>query len=124
MVSKIPAALHDRLGDEGGFELLELLQTTGQYWSEQVLSTAAERFERQLSITAERFERRLTQEIAALRVEMAQGQALLRIEMHEGFARTRAELLRWSFLFWIGQVAAMAGLMAFMPFMLRALTGR
>lgn len=72
MVSRIPTALRDRLGDEGTFELLELLQTTGQHWSEQVLSTAAERFERQLSITAERFERRLTQEMAALRVEMAQ----------------------------------------------------
>ena len=29
-------------------------------------------------------------------------------------ADLRAELLRWSFLFWIGQVAAMAALLAFM----------
>ena len=118
MVSKIPAALHDRLGDEGGFELLELLQTTGQYWSEQVLSTAAERFERQLSITAERFERRLTQEIAALRVEIdvvVAGARPVAVGVGQGHVQSQ-ELER--------AVEAMAGLMAFMPFMLRALTGR
>jgi hypothetical protein len=26
----------------------------------------------------------------------------------------RSELLKWSFVFWVGQVAAMAGLLAFM----------
>ena len=26
----------------------------------------------------------------------------------------RVELLKWSFLFWVGQVAAMAGLLAYM----------
>ena len=67
-----------------------------------------------LSIAAERFERRLAQEIAGL--EMG-----LRKEMHEGFAairqemsNQRAELLKWSFAFWIGQLAAMCGLLAFM----------
>ena len=72
------------------------------------------RLEHVLSIAAERFERRLAQEIAGL--EMG-----LRKEMHEGFAairqemsNQRAELLKWSFAFWIGQLAAMCGLLAFM----------
>jgi hypothetical protein len=88
--------------------------------------------ERLLSLAAERFERRLAQEISGFRVEVArdfakvrveihEGDAGLRVEMHEGFASLRqaiggmrVELLKWSLLFWVGQVAAMAGLLAFM----------
>ena len=52
-----------------------------------------------LSVATERFGRVVAEESAKLRVELA------------GF---RAEILKWSFLFWIGQVAAVAGLLAFM----------
>ena len=59
----------------------------------------AEWSERVLSLATERFERRLTQEVSSLRVELAQ---------------MESRLMKWSFLFWAGQVAAMAGLLAFM----------
>jgi len=107
-----------------------------------------------LSLAAERFERRLAEEMAMLRVEMAamgaairgeladQGAAIrsemaamgaairgeladqgaaIRSEMaamgaaiRAEMASGRVELLKWCFLFWIGQVAAMAALLAFM----------
>ena len=38
----------------------------------------------------------------------------LRLEMQKGFGDLRFELLRWSFLFWIGQLAALAGIVSFM----------
>ena len=59
----------------------------------------AEWSERVLTLATERFERRLTEEVSGLRVELA---------------RMESRLLKWSFLFWAGQVAAMAGLLAFM----------
>jgi len=61
-------------------------------------------------IATDRFERRLTEEMSALRLEMHQGFAALRQEN----ATTRVELLKWSFLFWAGQLAAIAGLLAYM----------
>ena len=85
-----------------------------------------------LTAEAERFERRLTEEIsglrtelhdqtAGLRAEMRQESAALRLEMHDGLAAVRqemhamrADILKWSFLFWIGQVATMAALLSFM----------
>ena len=67
-----------------------------------------------LSLAAERFERRLAQEIAGLEVRLTR-------EMHSGFSAIRQEMadervdmFRWSFVFWIGQFAATAGLLAFM----------
>lgn len=44
----------------------------------------------------------------ALREDLLKGLSEIRKEM----ADLRVELLRWSFAFWIGQVAATAGLMA------------
>jgi regulation of enolase protein 1 (concanavalin A-like superfamily) len=99
----MPAALRARLGDEATFGLIELFDSERKDWSEHVLSVATDRFER-----------RLTDEISALRVEV-------RDALHDGLssvrqelATTRVEMLKWSFLFWVGQVAAMAGLLAFM----------
>jgi len=106
----------------------ESLEDVRGEWSEQVLSLAVERFER-----------RLVEETSKLRVEMAQGFSGLRQEMssldgrlrqemgglrqemgglegrlHKEIGGQRVESLRWSFLFWIGQVAAMAALLGFM----------
>lgn len=86
--SRIPAPLRTRIGDEATFGLIELLDTERRDWSDNVLTTASDRFERRLAL-----------ELGDLRQEMA---------------TTRVEMLRWSFLFWIGQVATVAGLLAYM----------
>jgi hypothetical protein len=99
----VSAALRESLGHEATEELLDFVQAGQRGWTEQVLSVATERFER-----------RLTQEIAALRVEFMR-------ELHAGLATVRqeiaavrVELIRWSFVFWLGQIAAMVGVLAFM----------
>ena len=61
-------------------------------------------------LTSERLERRLAEEISALRFEMHQGFAAIR----QDTAVSYVAWLRWSFLFWIGQVATLAGLLALM----------
>ena len=92
MAGRVPAALRTRLGDDATFGLIEMLATERDDWSQQVLSTAADRFER-----------RLAEELSKLRTELVQE-----------IVTTRVDMLKWSFVFWIGQVAAMAGLLAFM----------
>lgn len=99
----VSAALSERLGRDATDGLLELVESSRREWTEQVLS-----------IATVRFERRLTQEISTLRVdftrELHQGLAAVRQEI----ATVRVELIRWSFVFWIGQIAAMIGVLAFM----------
>jgi hypothetical protein len=79
-----------------------------------------------IAASTERFERRLVEEIAGLRVQIAQVDASIRRDMAEMGASLRqemvsgrVELLKWCFLFWVGQVAAIAGLMSMMLRMLR-----
>lgn len=75
----------------------------------------------------ERFERRLTeesamirQEISAVRADMATHKDVndLRQDMSAGFIRlerelanTRVDMIKWSFMFWIGQCFAILGLL-------------
>jgi hypothetical protein len=89
---RIAAALRDRLGHDASIGLVELVESEHTEWSERVLNVAVERFER-----------RLAEEIASLRVAVVR-------ELHDG----RVEMLKWAFLFWVGQVAAVLGLLAYM----------
>jgi hypothetical protein len=88
----VTPARRARLGDQATDALLEVLEQQSREWSERIMNLAVERFER-----------RLAEELADFRV------ALVR-EMHDG----RVELFKWAFLFWVGQLAAFAGLLAFM----------
>jgi hypothetical protein len=103
MAGRIPAALRSRLEDDATFGLIELLDSERRDWSEHVVS-----------IASDRFERRLAQELGAMRAEISKalndGLTAIRQETAAG----RLEMLKWSFVFWIGQVAAVAGLLAFM----------
>jgi|1185.fasta_scaffold17091_2 hypothetical protein len=82
----------------------------------QDLSGAFEEVENHmLTITTERFEARLAAVASDLRQEMGRMDAGLRITLAEGLSRiridlseSRAELMRWSFFFWIGQFSATA----------------
>ena len=56
------------------------------------------------------FERRLVEETSKLRIDMAH----MRTDVHEQLASTRVELLRWAFLFWVGQLVSVAGVVALM----------
>ena len=117
----VPVALRERLGEEGTLGLLDLLEHKGREWREDVLSIAADRFGRVVAeetgklraLVADetgKFRALVAEETGKLRVEIAG----LRAEFREGLAVTRADMLKWSFLFWVGQVAVMAGLLAFM----------
>ncbi len=77
-----------RLGQDGARELGEMLDADQRIWGERVLT-----------LTTERFERRLIDEVAKLRVDLA---------------KDRFEVLKWMFLFWIGQLAAMSAVMSFL----------
>jgi hypothetical protein len=77
----------------------------------------------------ERLERRLVEETSKLRVEMAgvetrlsekiaQSEASVRgeigaleVRMERGFGTLRADLLKWSFAFWLGQVVALSAIL-------------
>ena len=71
---------------------------------------ASERFERRLGQEMSGVRIDLAKEFAGLRVDLAKESAALRVE----FAETRADVLKWSFVFWVGQFTAISGMMAYL----------
>jgi hypothetical protein len=102
-VAQMPKALAKRLGNDGTEGLVTLLESTRTEWTEDVLTTAVDRFDH-----------RLTTEVSALRIDFTREISTMRQDFTRDLSTVRVELLKWSFLFWIGQVAAVAGLLAFM----------
>ena len=137
--SNVPVALQEQLGPEATAALVRLFEVERTVWKQDVISRSVERFEQRLvgelaGVRTEmaRGEARLREEIASVRVEMARGEdrlhgeisqtrAMLREEVaqqgtliRQEIATNRFELLKWSFLFCVGQVIAVVGLVGVM----------
>ena len=97
LAERVRPALRERLGHQGTSDLVDFLGYCRQEWQADMIG-----------LVGERFERRLAEETAKLRVEMAQGFAGLRGDL----ADQRSEILKWMFVFWIGQFFATASLLA------------
>ena len=88
-VIALPKILADRLTEEGTKALVEIFKQVESSVQESTIRTVEERFER-----------RLAEEIGKLRVEM-----------HELIGNLRADIIRWMFIFWIGQAVTVIGFM-------------
>jgi hypothetical protein len=60
-----------------------------------------------MSICTERLDRRIVEETSGLRVLIAQSESTLRGDIAAG----RVEFIKWSFIFWVGQVLAVTGIL-------------
>lgn len=110
-------ALREKLGNDAMVGLQAFVDAAGRQWKDDVLVIAGERFERRLSDQIGAFRVDMAKEFAALRVAMANERVettkefgAVRVEL----AATRVSLLKWCFLFWIGQFAAVSAMMAFL----------
>jgi len=128
----VSPALRERLGDEGTLGLLDMFEQAGREWKDDVLASASDRFARTLAEETGKLRVVIAEETGKLRAEIAAETGKLRVLMADEtgklrvliaeetgklrgqIAEQRAELLKWSFIFWAGQVAAMAALLAFM----------
>lgn len=88
-------------------------------WTTEMVERVGDRFERRLTDQSTKVRVEMVQGFAAVRQEMTTGFAALRQEMTTGFAAfhqeladTRFELLKWTFVFWVGQLFALAGFVA------------
>ena len=97
---RVPTALRDKLGPDATLALIEMLHDNARQSTDDAIDRAAERFER-----------RLTEELAKMRVELAQGLGDLRKEFHESLTATHTALLRWSLVFWTGQMVVMVAVL-------------
>ena len=133
-LERVRPALRERLGHEATADFVDCLGHCQKEWQGDVISLASERFERRLSEETSKLRLEMVFGFASVRRGLAEGLAAMRQEttreisrevgalrkdMTEGFAGIRqdmagqrAEIIKWAFLFWIGQFFAVAGLFA------------
>ena len=86
------SVIKEKLGEEATDALVALINEAGGENKKAIVELVEEKFERRL---AEEIEK-VWEEIGKLRVEMAD---------------LRANLIQWMFLFWIGQIGVLTGIL-------------
>ena len=128
-VISIPGTLRQQLGDQGTDALADLLNRTAEEARRDTLVLAAERYERRISekmaitnqnishvsaelqqnVTDARAE--LQQDIAEMKTELDQRLTEFESRLQTQLAETKADLIRWMFIFWVGQLAAILSIL-------------
>jgi hypothetical protein len=110
----MPKALVERLGNDGTQGLVTWVAAERKAWTEDVMDAALERFDRRLTTEMSALRVDVARDLSMLRVDMVRDLSALRSDVARDLSGIRSEVLKWSFLFWLGQVATIAGLLAFM----------
>jgi hypothetical protein len=106
---RVSGALLERLGEPASAALNEMLDAQQRASTEAAMTQCGDRFERRLIEETSKLRLETTQ----LRGEMREGFADLRRDMADlraGISSDRFDLLKWAFAFWVGQLAAIAGI--------------
>jgi len=111
---RVPTALRDKLGPDASEALVEMLHDSARQSADDTIDRATERFERRLAEELAKMRVELAQGLASLRQEIAEGNGALRKEFHESLSATHTALLRWSLVFWTGQVVVLVALLRFL----------
>ena len=98
----VAAALRQYLGEDASGALVEFIDSKGDGWKAEVMTACTERQDVRFQVLASR-------------EDLIKGLSDIRQEI----ATQRVELVRWSFLFWIGQMATTAGLIALLVHLVR-----
>jgi len=87
-VISIPRSLREKLGDEATEALTDVIKEID-----------IEARKDALALAEEKLERRLVEEMSKLR-----------IEMHTELGNLKADMIKWMFIFWLGQIGVLSGI--------------
>jgi len=104
--SAVTLRLREKLGHEASEDLSQALED-GKH---DMLAASQEKFEARLAVVASELRVTMAEGFANLRKDMSEMRADISTEMSE----MRADTIRWSFLFWIGQVAVIIAVLSYM----------
>ncbi|AOQ23069.1 hypothetical protein MTAT_26280 [Moorella thermoacetica] len=90
-----PEVLREKLGDDGAKELVDLINASSKNARENAEEIGTERLERRIAET----EAKLQKEISGTEMRL-----------QKEIAYTRADIIKWMFIFWVGQAAVVYGL--------------
>lgn len=102
MVS-VPKILREKLGEDGAQALVELINEANGYTKTETLTFVEQKFERRLTEEAAKINERIGTEVAKVNERIG----VLEVRI----AETKADLMRWMFIFWGGQIGALTAIL-------------
>ena len=114
-VISVPKALEEKLGEEAVLGLIEVLNDVEEKARENVVLIAEEKYERRLTEEIAGINKRITDEIAGLKAEdLARIEKRItdeRAKLDKSLSEVKADIIKWMFIFWVGQFFAIAALL-------------
>ncbi|BBM70638.1 LA_3696 family protein [Rhodothermus marinus] len=118
----VPKVLREKLGDDGVEALIALLNEAAHHERDNLLGILEERFERRVTEEGARLDKRIAEEVARLEVLLAETEkrldhriteevARLEVKLSTQMAGMRADLIRWMFIFWVGQLGTLLAIL-------------
>lgn len=113
-----PRPLREKLGDDGVESLIELLNKAEEKIKADVIILSEDKYERRLSeesanirIDMASYKVELKEDMVSLRAELKEDIAKVRTELSGKISNSYASLIKWMFIFWLGQIGAILGIL-------------
>ena len=116
----VPLALSNRLGEPATAALIQMFEDERHARTQVVVQQCTDRFERRLVEETSKVRTefgQLRNEFGQLRTEFGDLRTDVRVEistLRTEIASNRFELLKWAFLFWVGQFISVVGFVGLM----------
>jgi len=106
-VVTVKKPLREKLGDDGAEALIELINEAQKETQNNVIKFVEEKFEKRLSEELAKVRIELTERIEGVRTELKSEIEALKTNDE----KVKSELIRWMFIFWVGQIGAILGIL-------------
>ncbi|GBC77178.1 hypothetical protein HRbin08_00648 [bacterium HR08] len=114
----VPRSLRERLGEEGAEALVQLINQATEAARVDMVAVVEEKFERRLTEEASKLRGEvgqlrgeLVEKIESVRSELTERIESVRSELTGRIESVRSELIKWMFLFWVGQIGAVVSIL-------------
>lgn len=104
--ARLTRKLREILGPEAGEDMMTLIEE--QRVQRNEILAAVQSSERALVDRIQSVEVRLTERIGNVEARLTERIGDVKADLSERIANVKADLMKWSFLFWVGAVAAIA----------------
>ncbi|NIR51568.1 hypothetical protein GWO43_23585 [candidate division KSB1 bacterium] len=99
------------MGDEAVDSLVELLNQFNSEQKNDILQYVEEKFERRLSDEINGLRTELVSMISETRSELLNMNSETKTELVSMISATRSEIIKWMFIFWVGQLGVILGIL-------------
>ena len=110
----VPRILQEKLGEEGSDAFVKVIKEIDNEARKEALVVAEEHFEVRLSEEMGKlrqefseFKEEMRTELSGFKDSMGREISSLKVEN----AKTKADMIKWMFIFWIGQIGVLSGIM-------------